>query len=88
MNVTRKPPFSSGANSSVMDASGGLSERMNVGRRGSGHVEEEDLILPTQHAQQATERQRPPIAGEPDVVRLVPDRAGALASGTVRRTLP
>ena len=35
MKVTRKPPFFSGAISSVMDAPGGLSERTNVGLRGS-----------------------------------------------------
>ena len=60
-----------------MDASGGLSERMNVGWRGCGDVEEEDLILTTQDAEQAAERHRPPIAGEADMVRLVADGAGS-----------
>ena len=46
-----------------------------------GDVEEEDLILTAQHAEQAAERQRPPIAGEPDVVRLVADRAGSRPAG-------
>ena len=60
-----------------MDDSGGLFERMNVGLRGSAHVEEEHLILPAQHAEQAAQRHRPAVAGEADVVRFVADRAGA-----------
>ena len=42
-----------------------------------GDIEEEHLVLPTQHTQQAAERHRPPVAGETDVVRFVADRAFA-----------
>lgn len=40
-------------------------------------VEEEDLILPTQNAEEATKGQRPSIAGEADMVRLIANGAGA-----------
>src|SRR5215475_7418663 len=36
-----------------------------------GDVKEEDLILPSQNTEQATEGQRPPIAGDADMVGLV-----------------
>src|SRR5207247_11377833 len=42
-----------------------------------GDVEEEDLILTPQNAEQATESQRPPIAGETNMVRLVANGAGS-----------
>jgi len=40
------------------------------------HIEEEDLILIAQNAEQAAERQRPFIGREADVVRLVSNSAG------------
>jgi hypothetical protein len=42
-----------------------------------GHVEEEDLILPPHNAEEAAEGQRPPIAGEADMMRLMAHGAGS-----------
>ena len=76
MNVTRKPPLLSGANSSVMETRRIV--RSDERRMPPiGDIEEEHLILPTQHTQQAAERQRPPVVGEADVVRLVADRTAS-----------
>ena len=76
MNVTRKPPL---LERGELVGDGCLRRIVRADERRMariGDVEEEDLILTTQHAEQATERQRPPVAGETDVVRLVADRAG------------
>src|SRR5215831_603458 len=41
-----------------------------------GDVEEEDLLLPLEHGQQASASENLPVGGEPDVVRLVAARSG------------
>ena len=41
------------------------------------YIKEEDLRLTPQKAEQATEGQRPPVAGEADMVRLVADGASS-----------
>ena len=65
------------ANSSVMEALDGLLEPMNFGWRGFVTSKEEDLSLTPQKAEQATEGQRPSVAGEADMVRLVADGASS-----------
>ena len=42
-----------------------------------GDVEEEDLVLTTQNAEQAADGQRPPVIGDADMVRLVANGAGS-----------
>ncbi len=60
-----------------------IGRREELRRRRVGHVEEENLTLPFQHAEQPAQRQRSSVAGQSDVMRLV--AAGARAGERPRR---